>query len=216
MRLVLIGATGLIGAALSARLEGHELHRLQRRPGGGAGQEHVAPPAEWPRLVAAIHPDAAISTLGTTMRIAGSEAAFRAVDLDMVVAFARAAREAGARRMVSVSSVGADPSSRTFYPRTKGEMERALGGLGFDRLDLFRPGLLRGPRGGERRLGERIGIALSPLANLVLRGRLDRFAAIDAALVADAIAATLTLPPVGHHVHHNAEIRALAEARGRR
>ena len=95
------------------------------------------------------------------MRQAGSQAAFRAVDFDMVVAFARAAAAAGARRMVTVSSVGADPGSANFYLRIKGEMEAALEALGFERLDIFQPGLLRGPRGGDRRPGERIAIALA-------------------------------------------------------
>lgn len=147
------------------------------------------------------------------MRSAGSEAAFRAVDLETVAAFAAAARRSGARHMVTVSSVGADPGSRNFYLRTKGEMERALGALGFERLDIFRPGLLRGERGGERRLGERIGIALSPLANLMLRGGLDRFAAIDADVVATAAAAALRQTEPGIHRHENRSIRAIGRAR---
>jgi len=212
MRVVLIGGSGLVGGLLASRLvaAGHELHRLQRRASDGAGEEHVLDPAEWPERVAALAPDAAISALGTTMRKAGSQAAFRAVDLDLVTAFARAAHAAGTRRMVTVSSVGADPASRTFYLRTKGEMEQALAVLGFDWLDIFRPGLLRGERRADRRLGERIGIALSPLVNLTLLGPLDRFAAIDAAAVADAIAAVLARPSEGTHVHHNKEIRRLA------
>jgi uncharacterized protein YbjT (DUF2867 family) len=211
VRIALIGGTGLVGGLLAARLaEGHELHRLQRRAGAGAGEAHVADPADWPAIVAALRPEAAISALGTTIRKAGSQAAFRAVDLDIVAAFARAAREAGATRMIAISSVGADPASRVFYLRTKSEMEAALADLGFDRLDLFRPGLLRGERGGDRRVGERVAIALSPLAGLALRGPLDRFAAIDAATVADAIAATLRLPRAGAHVHHNRDIRRLA------
>jgi uncharacterized protein YbjT (DUF2867 family) len=153
-----------------------------------------------------------VSALGTTMRSAGSQAAFRAVDLDAVVAFAEGARRAAARHMVTVSSVGADRRSRNFYLRTKGEMERALEGLGFERLDIFRPGLLRGERGGERRLGERVGIALSPLVNLVLRGRLDRLAAIDADRVAAAIAACLGDSEPGTFRHENRDIRELAAA----
>jgi uncharacterized protein YbjT (DUF2867 family) len=151
-----------------------------------------------------------VSALGTTMRAAGSQAAFAAVDLDSVVAFAEAARRAGARQMVTVSSVGADPRSRNFYLRIKGEMERALEDLGFDRLDIFRPGLLRGQRGGERRLGERVGIALSPLVNLALRGRLDRFAPIDAERVAAAIAACLGEAQPGTFRHDNRHIRELS------
>ena len=216
MRVVLIGATGLIGAMLAERLAGHELHCLQRRPGGRGGTIHVAPPEQWPGRVRALQPEAAISALGTTMARAGSRAAFRAVDRDIALAFAQAARAAGATRMISVSSVGAAPASASFYLRTKGEIEAALGALGFARLDIFRPGLLRGERDGDRRLGERIGIALSPLANLLLRGPLDRFAAIDAEIVAEAIAATLSLEAVGVHVHHNRAIRALAHLQIRR
>lgn len=153
-----------------------------------------------------------MSALGTTMRAAGSEAGFRAVDLDSVTAFAAAARRAGARHMVTVSSVGADARSPNFYLRTKGEMERALEALGFDRLDILRPGLLRGKRGGDRRLGERVGIALSPVANLVLRGRLDRYAAIDADVVASAVAGALQQSEPGVFRHENRGIRALADA----
>jgi uncharacterized protein YbjT (DUF2867 family) len=217
LRLVLIGATGLVGGLLADRLlaahGGPEIHALLRRPSGRSHErwhEQVAPTADWPALVAAPAADAAVSALGTTMRAAGSEAGFRAVDLDCVVAFAAAARRAGARQMVTVSSVGADASSANFYLRIKGEMERALEALGFDRLDILRPGLLRGERGGDRRLGERLGIAISPVVNLFLRGRLDRFAAIDGDVVAAAAAACLDRTETGIFRHENREIRRLA------
>jgi uncharacterized protein YbjT (DUF2867 family) len=218
MRVALIGGTGLVGSLLTARLlaAGHEVRLLQRRAAGGAGHPlrhvHVAPAADWPRLVRSIAADAAVSALGTTMRLAGSRAAFRTVDHDHVLAFAEAARASGARRFVTVSSTGADAGSRNFYLRTKGETDDALAALGFDRLDIFRPGLLRGPRGGERRLGERVGILLSPLVNLALRGPLERYAAIDAERVAAAIAAVLGERWGGVHVHENKEIRRLASA----
>ncbi|MET1113171.1 MAG: NAD(P)H-binding protein [Allosphingosinicella sp.] len=176
-----MGATGLVGGLLADRMlapaGGAEVHALVRRPTGRAHErwhERVAPASDWPGLVGDLALDAAVSALGTTMRSAGSEAGFRAVDFDSVTAFASAARKAGARHMVTVSSVGADPGSRNFYLRVKGEMEQALVALGFERLDILRPGLLRGDRGGDRRLGERIGIALSPVANLLLRGKLAR------------------------------------------
>jgi uncharacterized protein YbjT (DUF2867 family) len=217
MQVVTIGATGLVGALLADRLlsdrGGPRIEALLRRPSGRAHprwREHVAPSAEWPALAAGIGAEAAVSTLGTTMRAAGSRAAFRAVDLDMVIAFAEAARGAGARRMVTVSSVGADPRSGNFYLRTKGEMEAALEAMAFERLDILRPGLLVGARGGERRRGERIAIALSPLTNLVLRGRLDRYAAVEADVVASAVAAALRRSEPGIHRHENRSIRALA------
>ena len=214
MRVAMIGGTGLVGSLAASKMlaKGWNVAALLRRPGGvvhpGWG-EHVAPAAQWPVLVASLRPEAAVSALGTTMRQAGSQEGFRAVDFDMVVAFAGAAA-AGARRMVAVSSVGADRGSGSFYLRIKGEMEAALEELGFERLDILRPGLLRGPRGGDRRLGERIGIAVSPAVNLFLRGRFDRFAAIDADLVASAIDTCLGLSEPGVFRHDNRAIRRLA------
>lgn len=217
MRVVMIGATGLVGSLAASRMleQGLTVEALVRRPSGlvhPAWREHVAAPEEWPAIVASLRPEAAVSALGTTMRQAGSEAAFRAVDHDMVVAFARAAAAGGARHMVTVSSVGADRGSANFYLRIKGEMETALEGLGFERLDILRPGLLRGPRGGERRLGERVGIALSPVVNLFLRGRLDRFAAIDGDVVAAAVVGALGQSLRGAFRHDNRAIRSLARA----
>jgi uncharacterized protein YbjT (DUF2867 family) len=215
MRVAMIGATGLVGslAARSLLAQGYDVDALLRRPSGVVHpnwREHVAPPQEWADIVSGLNPEASVSALGTTMSQAGSQAAFRAVDLDMVVGFARAAAASGARHMVTVSSVGANGGSANFYLRIKGEMEAALEGLGFERLDVLRPGLLRGPRGGDRRAGERIAIALSPVVNLFLRGRLDRFAAIDADIVAAAVVGALRHTEPGTCRHENRSIRALA------
>ena len=213
MRVVMIGATGLVGSLIADRLLAEErfeeVHAVTRRASGrrhARWREHVAPAGDWPAIAGAIKAEAAVSALGTTMRAAGGKAGFRAVDLDMVTAFARAAAGAGAQHMLTVSSVGADPGSRSFYLRIKGEMEHELRRLGVRRLDVLRPGLLRGPRGGERRWGERIGIALSPLVNMALRGPIDRYAAIDAAKVADAAVAYLREAGPGHFVHENRDI----------
>ncbi|HMJ93739.1 MAG TPA: NAD(P)H-binding protein [Allosphingosinicella sp.] len=211
-KILLIGATGLVGRQAAGRLEaaGHDVRTLVRRPSGRASNETIADPALWPDLVGDTGADTAVCAIGTTMRAAGSQAAFRAVDHDVAVAFAAAASAAGVRHMIAVSSVGADPGSRNFYLRTKGEMEKALADLGFGRLDILRPGLLRGERGSERRPGERLGIILSPIVNLVLRGRLDRFAAIGADIVAQAIAGLAGLGDEGIFIHHNRDIRRIA------
>jgi uncharacterized protein YbjT (DUF2867 family) len=215
MRVVLAGATGLVGSMLAPLLAcaGYELHVVSRCAVPGAPPEarvHAAEPAAWPAIVRTIAADAAVSTLGTTMAKAGSQRAFAAVDLDLLLAFAEAARAGGARTMATVSSVGADAASRNFYLRIKGEADAGLDRLGFDRLDIFRPGLLRGPRGADRRLGERMAIALSPAVNALLRGPLSRYAAIDAADIAAAISATLREKDEGRFVHENRAIRRLA------
>jgi uncharacterized protein YbjT (DUF2867 family) len=216
-RILLIGGTGLIGRLLVDRLlaEGAEVHALLRRAPDRTAPNwhpHVTRPAGWPALARTLGGDVAISALGTTWRAAGSEPAFRAVDLDIVVAFAAAARAAGVRRMILVSSVGADPRSRAFYLRVKGEVEDALTGLGFARLDIVRPGLIRGERDRERRLKERLAMAVSPAVNLLLRGPLDRYAAILAPIVADAIVTLAARPEPGRFIHHNRDLHRLAQA----
>ncbi len=213
MRVLLIGATGLVGSMVADRLvaRGHEVHALVRRPTGRGWHEHVAPASEWPSIVAGIGAcDAAISCLGTTWRKAGSEEAFRAVDHDAVLAFARAAGAVGIGRFLSVSSVGADAGSRNFYLRTKGQTDEALGAIGFTSLDIFRPGLLLGHRGSDRRPGERVAIMLDPLARIFLRGRMTRFAGVPAANVAAAIAVAAESSSAGIRIHENDAIRRLA------
>ena len=213
-RILLIGATGLVGRLSIERLAaaGHHVHALARRATSRSGAETVAPAEAWPALVAGLGGEVAVCAIGTTMRAAGSQAAFRAVDHDIAVAFARAARAAGIRHMITVSSVGADPASRNFYLRTKGEMESVLGSLGFDRLDILRPGLLRGERGPDRRLGERIGIRMSALVDRILRGRFDQYASIDAGIVASALSRLTEEDRRGAFIHHNRDLRRLADA----
>ena len=120
-QLILAGASGLIGRKVVSLLAGFgfEVHVLTRRildgmPSGTT--PHVADTAEWPDRIAGLKPDVAISCLGTTWNKSGrSEAAFRAVDLELVLAFAAATRKAGARHMISVSSVGASAKSASFF-----------------------------------------------------------------------------------------------------
>jgi uncharacterized protein YbjT (DUF2867 family) len=215
MRILLIGATGLVGGLLAGKLlaRGHEVRGLVRRPTGRSGpgwDEEVGPIGEWPRMGARAGPvGAAVSCLGTTWAKAGSEQAFRAVDQDAVIAFAQAARAAGVRHFLAVSSVGADTGSRNFYLRVKGETDEALATIGFERVDIFRPGLLLGERGDDRRRGERIAIALNPVTSLFLRGRWSRFAGMEADTVAEAMAAA-EQGGSGDFAHENDAIRQLA------
>jgi uncharacterized protein YbjT (DUF2867 family) len=212
MRIVMIGATGLVGRALAPLLAvEHDLLLIGRRAAGvGGAQERTGSIAEWPSLLDKERVDVAISTLGSTIRQAGSWDAFRAIDVDAVLAFAAAAKVAGASQMISVSSVGALHGARNNYLAMKGATERGLDKLKFERLDIVRPGLLRGNRVGEPRLGERIGIAISPVANLLLRGSLDKFAAIDAEVVAAAMARLVGAAGKGRHVHFNRDLLRIA------
>ncbi|MGH8206509.1 MAG: NAD(P)H-binding protein [Steroidobacteraceae bacterium] len=128
----------------------------------------------------------AFCCLGTTIRAAGSEAAFRAVDHALVVAFARAALAAGAQRIVLVSSVGADPSSKNFYLRVKGETERAVEALRPRSLDILQPSVLLGLRREWRTRELAVQVAMVPISALLF-GASARFRAIEAETVAAAM-----------------------------
>ena len=215
-RVLLVGATGLVGTRVMQECVGRadmRLIALTRReapmPKGARMEMLVADPAEWEQSIAAVAPDAVICALGTTWRKAGGdEAAFRAVDEDLVLRVAQAAKAAGVSNFVLVSSVGADIASRAFYLRVKAEVEAALRKLRFHRLDILRPGLLRGPRSGDRRPGERLAIALSSVMNLFLHGDRRRLRAIDARLVARAALEGARERARGTFVHeHDAILR---------
>ena len=199
MNVLLAGATGLVGSAYAAQWQGPgTLHLLVRRPVAASAplqQVHVVDFAALPALPPA---DAAVCALGTTIAVAGSQAAFRAVDFDAVLAFARAARAAGARKLAVVSSLGADRRSSSFYSRTKGEMEVAVAGLGYDSVIVARPSLLTGDRGAlaqPARVGERLAQWLAaPLAPLIPRA----YRPIPAATVARAPRARPATTPCRH------------------
>jgi uncharacterized protein YbjT (DUF2867 family) len=202
--IILAGASGLIGGLLAARLESQTLTAIGRRAVPGIVDQRIAAVAEWPALVAALKPDVAISTLGTTIRAAGSQAAFAAIDHDVVVAFARAAKDAGARQFIMVSSVGAGGAS--FYLKTKGRAEASVRALGFARVDIFRPGLLLGDRGGDARPVERLFAVLSPLTNALTPRAFDQYRAIAADDVAASMARVIGATADGVFIHHNREM----------
>jgi uncharacterized protein YbjT (DUF2867 family) len=139
---------------------------------------------------------AAVCALGTTIRKAGSQAAFRSVDVDAVLAFARWARAGGAATFVLVSSVGADPRSPNFYLRCKGEAEECVAGFGFARFVALRPSLLLGSRE-DARPGEALGRVITPLLNPLLLGALRRYRGIPADAVASAVARAAIDPTPG-------------------
>lgn len=153
--------------------------------------------------------DAYVCCLGSTIRKAGSREAFLAVDRDLVLRLAGIARELGARQAIMVSSVGASAQSGNFYLRVKGETERALGDMGFERVDLLRPGLLLGERE-ESRPGETIARVLTPFTNPLLRGPLRRYRGIAASDVAAAAVALLGRDEPGRFAHENADLVALS------
>jgi uncharacterized protein YbjT (DUF2867 family) len=125
----------------------------------------------------------AFCCLGTTIRAAGSQEAFRHVDLDYVLTFARVAQ---AQRFLVVSAAAADRDSKNFYLRTKGEMEQGLTAMRFASLDIFQPGPLLGWRREMRPLELAVG-ALMPILNPLLLGSVSAYRGIAATTLARAM-----------------------------
>ncbi|MGQ2980609.1 MAG: NAD(P)H-binding protein [Polaromonas sp.] len=198
------GATGLVGREILARLLADKsyaaVHCVGRRPPGITHpklQVHVI--ADFATFEAPAVDDVFIA-LGTTIKVAGSQPAFRAVDFDAVLAVARSARAAGARRLGIVSAMGASASSGVFYNRVKGEMEDAAGQLGYDTVVLARPSLLSGDRstlGQPQRAAEKFAAAAMRLLRPLTPAN---YRAINAADVAAALVNGVLGGPPGQTV----------------
>ncbi len=215
-RALLVGATGLVGRSVIARtadLPQLALQGVARRemqfPDGARIELVLADSEDWGEVVKMIKPKTVICALGTTIRKAGSQEAFRAVDHDLVMQVARAAKEAGTRGFVQISSVGAETGTRNFYLRTKGEVERDLRALHFKRLDIFRPGLLRGKREGDVRLIEGLSQILAPVADLFLHGGWTKYRSIRASDVANAAIQCVWEKADGQFVHEHDGLKRL-------
>lgn len=204
--LLLVGVTGLVGQSVLAQAltdpRVAEVVALTRRPLNTPAPSRVRlrnPVVDFdalPDTAEVWAADSVICTLGTTRKQAGSEAAFRKVDFDYPLAIARRARQAGAQAYALNSSLGADPRSRVFYSRTKGELEEALRTCGYPSLTFVRPGLLGGQRS-EFRLGERIASLVLRLARPIVP---RRYRVVPAERVAQALLEAALNPVSGVNI----------------
>jgi len=216
-RILLIGATGLIGRAVMQSAVGDDdihLAAVARRrvglPEGARMEMFVAGIEHWAEIIESLQPDCVVCALGTTWAKAGEdEAAFRAVDEKLVLDVAQATKNANIRQFICVSAIGADRSSRHLYMRVKGEVEAALQKMRFVRLDILRPGQLRGERVDDPRPREQWLARLSRVLDLFLHGGMRRFRSISAAHMAEAILDLAQEKAGGRFVHeYDALMRA--------
>lgn len=188
---LIVGATGLIGGyclqTLLARPGYSEVIALVRKPILKTHGRLRTIVTEFDDNLATeisnIQADDVFCCIGTTIKKAGSQEAFKQVDLSLVVTVAELMREQGAEQFIVISSMGADPNSKVFYSRIKGEMECALQQLNYPSLHIIRPSLLLGPRE-EFRLGEKIGTLLTPVLKPLLFGSLKKYHPVQAESVA--------------------------------
>ena len=192
---ILAGATGLVGQeilhGLLADPSVTAVHSLGRRTPATQHPKLTAHIVDFAALPALPPVDEVYLALGTTIKVAGSQAAFRAIDYDANLAVAQAALAAGVKKVGLVSAMGADARSRIFYNRVKGELEDALAKMPFEGLVIARPSLLVGDRevlGQPKRSGEVIGEAIARVLGFLIPAN---FKPIPASAVAQVLLAAV-------------------------
>jgi uncharacterized protein YbjT (DUF2867 family) len=205
---LIVGATGLVGDALTHRLvESSAYERVQvltRRPLAWQHSRLQEIPFDFDHpnglLVRA---DDIFCCLGTTIKKAGSKEAFRKVDYQYPLDIARLGLANGASQFGIVTAMGANASSSIFYNQVKGEVERDLIALRYPTLLIFRPSLLLGNRS-ENRLGERIGSGVMRLFGPLIPAK---YKAIESEKVANAMLTTMQQNHVGTHIFESNDLQ---------
>ncbi|UYL09657.1 NAD(P)H-binding protein [Bdellovibrio sp. SKB1291214] len=212
------GATGLVGNELLLLLSALEhvghVTVLSRKPLGRfpAKIENIL--LDFDKLQhygSSLKAHTFVCCLGTTIKVAGSQEAFRKVDYDYVIEFAKVAEKVGAQKFMVISAMGANPESSVFYNRVKGEMERDLRKLAIPQIEIFRPSLLTGNRK-EHRTGEVIAQKLSPIINTFMVGPLKKYKAIAAKDVAKAMALAIMNFNEGQFIYESDEIQRMSDS----
>lgn len=219
---VVAGATGLIGKELVRQLLADEAYgtvvALVRRETGfrhpklrESFADYRALAKEGGRAMPELDLAGAdvFCALGTTIKKAGSQAAFREVDCAYPLALGRLAKAQGAARFLIVTSIGANPASRMFYTRVKGEVEEALRELDLPALDLFRPSLLLGRRE-EFRFGERVAALFLPWFSALL----GKYRPVHGRTVAAAMIRAAKSGGPGVRIHESSRIREMGAGSG--
>lgn len=211
---IVIGATGLTGHLLTQLLLDHPAYHTVKvlvrhdfsllHPKLQVHQTNFQDEAQLKNL---LRGDELFCCIGTTIRKAGSQAAFRAVDFDIPVKAARLAAQNGIRQLLVVSSLGANAASSNFYLRTKGEMEAEVLKAGVPVTVCVRPSMLLGHRQ-ELRVGERIGQWLIQAVHPLLQGSWRKYRGIQAVQVARAMVALAQHPP-DHAIIESDELERL-------
>ncbi|MDD2793396.1 MAG: NAD(P)H-binding protein [Sediminibacterium sp.] len=199
---LLLGATGLTGSLLLDRLLESELYSsvtiYVRKATGRSHPKLIEECIDFDTIQTAVEADDVFCCLGTTIKTAKTREAFSKVDLHYPVKIARLQLDAGSKRFLAISSMGANPHSMVFYSRTKGLMEEALQRMDYPSLYIFRPSFIVGNRT-EKRAGEKMAIRITDWINPLLAGPLRNYASVKATAIADAMLHYATQGQSGNH-----------------
>jgi uncharacterized protein YbjT (DUF2867 family) len=215
---LLLGASGLVGGhCLGFLLEEPSYTRvivLVRKPLSVMHEKLVQYVVDFDKLENlgnCVPVDDVYSCLGTTFKKAGNQEAFRKVDYDYIVKLAALAQHCGATQFLLVSSLGADPHSRIFYNRVKGDVEEAIRKIPFTACHIFRPSLLVGERK-EHRSGEQAGTVLMKALKPMLIGPLMKYRSIQARDVAKAMIHIAQMDLQGANIFESQRIQEIADS----
>jgi len=184
---LLLGATGLTGGhLLDLLLESEEYHTVYiyvRRPLGIINPKLKELMIDFETYEGTVDADTIFCCLGTTIKIAKTKEAFKKVDLEYPVKFAQLQFNAGSKRFLVISAMGAASDSIFFYSRVKAEMEKLLSNIGYPRLHIFRPALITGERK-EHRTGEKFAASINKVLNYILVGPFRKYQTVSALAIA--------------------------------
>ncbi|MDT8861913.1 NAD-dependent epimerase/dehydratase family protein [Alkalihalobacillus sp. MEB130] len=214
---LVIGATGLIGRSLVSKLiERNEYKRIYvfvRKEVEYHDEKIIVHVRLFEHVSSDDFPvvDDVFCCIGTTMKKAKTKEAFKQVDYEFPLQFAKEALAKGATQFLVISSIGASSRSSFFYSRVKGEMEKEVMKLAYSHIHIFRPSLLLGQRS-EIRVGEKMGEWGAKLAKPILRGKWAKYGAISGETVAEAmIHAALTPSKRDINVYESNEIMNMSK-----
>ena len=205
---IIAGSTGLVGNNILNQLceDNHNVIAISRKPISGLHPKTTELVIDFESflidgsLPACNH---VFICLGTTMKIAGNKNNFRRVDFDYSLDIAKKAFESGAKKLTLISSGGADSSSKNFYLRVKGELEDAIINIGFESVNIFRPGFLTGAGGRKRAASEKIFMKLAKFLDLVLIGSARKYRSINAEVLARKMVSTLKSKPGVNYYYYD-------------
>ena len=205
---IIAGSSGLVGNNILNQLceDNHNVIAISRKPISGLHPKTTELVIDFESflidgsLPACNH---VFICLGTTMKIAGNKNNFRRVDFDYSLDIAKKAFESGAKKLTLISSGGANSSSKNFYLRVKGELEDSIIDIGFESVNIFRPGFLTGAGGRKRAVSEKIFMKLAKFLDLILIGSARKYRSINAEVLAKKMVSTLKSKPGVNYYYYN-------------
>ncbi len=197
---IIAGSTGLVGNNILNQLceKNHNVISISRKPIPDLHSKALELVIDFESfLIDGSLPacDHVFLCLGTTMKIAENKKNFRRVDFDYSLGIAKKAFESGAKKLTLISSGGADSSSKNFYLKVKGELEDSVIDIGFESVNIFRPGFLTGVGGRKRATSEKIFMKLAKFLDLLLIGSASKYRSINAEVLAKKMVSTLKSKP---------------------